>query len=50
MLVDLNSLLPANSGWQLFQATAINSSGAIVGYGTRNGSASAHAHLMKPVP
>jgi probable HAF family extracellular repeat protein len=49
-LTDLNTLLPANSGWQLFQATAISSNGAIVGYGTRNGSAAVHAYLMKPAP
>jgi probable HAF family extracellular repeat protein len=50
VLSDLNKLLPTNSGWQLFQATAISSNGAIVGYGTRNGSAAVHAYLMKPGP
>ncbi len=30
---DLNSLIPANSGWILMQATAINERGQITGYG-----------------
>ena len=50
VMTDLNTLLPAHSGWQLFQATAINKNGAIVGYGTRNGSAAVHAYLLKPAP
>jgi len=32
-MTELNSLLPANSGWQLESADAINLSGQIVGYG-----------------
>jgi hypothetical protein len=35
--VDLNTLLPANSGWTLMTASAINDAGDIVGYGTLNG-------------
>ncbi len=31
--LDLNSLLPANSGWILTSATGINDAGQIVGYG-----------------
>ena len=37
-MVDLNSLIPANSGWVLEVATAINQSGHIVGLGTLVGS------------
>jgi probable HAF family extracellular repeat protein len=43
-MIDLNSLLPAGSGWQLEDATAINDSGQIVGYGTIGGQT--HAFLM----
>jgi len=38
-LIDLNSLLPPDSGWQLYDATGINDSGQIVGDGTLNGQA-----------
>lgn len=36
-MVDLNTLLPANSGWELAEAQFINDSGRIVGTGTYNG-------------
>jgi probable HAF family extracellular repeat protein len=36
-IVDLNSVLPANSGWVLFYATAINRAGQIVGVGKHDG-------------
>lgn len=36
-MIDLNSILPANSGWVLEQANAINDSGQIVGFGTIDG-------------
>jgi probable HAF family extracellular repeat protein len=36
-MVDLNSLLPSNSGWQLAFAELISDSGRIVGTGTSNG-------------
>jgi len=45
-MIDLNSLLPAGSGWILEAATAINGSGEIVGYGTRNG----QRHAFRLVP
>jgi probable HAF family extracellular repeat protein len=32
-MIDLNSLLPAGSGWDLQVATAINDSGQVVGFG-----------------
>ncbi len=38
VMVDLNSLLPPNSGWQLLSASLINDLGQIVGYGSSNGS------------
>ena len=34
---DLNSLIPANSGWVLINANAINKVGQITGYGTIHG-------------
>jgi probable HAF family extracellular repeat protein len=36
-IVDLNSLLPADSEWDLEGAEFINDAGRIVGYGSRNG-------------
>ena len=36
-MLDLNNLIPANSGWLLQVANAINDQGQIVGYGTVNG-------------
>jgi probable HAF family extracellular repeat protein len=36
-MVDLNTLLPTNSGWELTDAYFINDSGRIVGLGTYNG-------------
>jgi hypothetical protein len=35
--VDLNKLIPANSGWYLQAALSINNAGEIVGYGLKNG-------------
>jgi probable HAF family extracellular repeat protein len=43
---DLNGLIPAGSGWTLSEATAINESGQISGYGTFNGAQ--HAFLLIP--
>ena len=34
---DLNSLIPANSGWQLTEADFINDNGVIIGQGNLNG-------------
>ena len=49
VMTDLNSLLPANSGWVLNTATAIDNAGEIVGMGTLNGAV--HAYLVRvPVP
>jgi probable HAF family extracellular repeat protein len=45
-MTDLNSLLPANSGWVLYSARDINDRGQIVGQGLINGEP--HAFLMTP--
>jgi probable HAF family extracellular repeat protein len=44
---DLNDLIPANSGWFLSTANAINASGQITGQGTISGQQ--HAFLLTPV-
>jgi probable HAF family extracellular repeat protein len=43
---DLNSLLPANSGWELTEARDINNYGQIVGYGQHKGQT--RAFLLTP--
>ncbi|OQY95045.1 MAG: hypothetical protein B6D39_00405 [Anaerolineae bacterium UTCFX2] len=43
---DLNGLIPADSGWALVEARAINERGQIVGYGVISGHA--HAFLLTP--
>src|SRR3984957_470617 len=43
---DLNSLIPAGSGWVLTNANAINNVGQITGYGTKGGHN--HAFLLNP--
>lgn len=43
---DLNTLIPANSGWVLQEARAINNKGQIVGKGTFNGQT--RAFMLKP--
>jgi hypothetical protein len=47
---DLNSLIPAGSGWVLVSAIAINDSGVIVGTGqiTVNGKLQTTAFLLTP--
>jgi probable HAF family extracellular repeat protein len=47
-MVNLNTLLPANSGWQLSAAYAINNSGQIAGSGYINGQQ--HAFLLDTTP
>jgi probable HAF family extracellular repeat protein len=44
---DLNSLIPAGSGWVLINANAINNVGQITGYGLKRGYN--HAFLLTPV-
>ncbi len=45
-MLDLNHLIPANSGWLLQFANAINDQGQIAGYGTLNGQT--EAFLLTP--
>lgn len=45
---DLNNLIPADTGWLLGTAFAINDYGQIVGYGHYNGEK--HAFLLTPLP
>jgi probable HAF family extracellular repeat protein len=45
-MIDLNSLLPPNSGWMLSDAQDINDVGEIVGTGLRNGQF--RAYLLSP--
>ncbi len=45
-LQDLNDMIPANSGWVLIHASAINRAGLISGYGTINGAD--HGFLLTP--
>ena len=47
-MADLNDLLPAGSGWELYYATGINDSGQITGGAVMNGRG--QAFLMTPVP
>ena len=48
-MTDLNNLIPANPGWTLAQANAINDSGQIVGFGY-NPSGQTEAFLLTPIP
>jgi probable HAF family extracellular repeat protein len=48
VLQDLNTLIPAGSGWVLQGATGINGSGQIVGWGTINGYPNVHGFLLTP--
>ena len=45
-MLDLNTLIPTNSGWTLTEALAINDNGWITGQGTINGQQ--HAFLLTP--
>jgi probable HAF family extracellular repeat protein len=45
-LLDLNRLIPGNSGWDLQGANAISNNGRIVGAGLHNGQG--HAFLLVP--
>ena len=48
-MVNLNELIPEDSGWILVAATAINNQGQIVGYGFQNGGSNEQAFLLTPV-
>jgi probable HAF family extracellular repeat protein len=45
-MFDLNTLIPADSGWRIMDAHDINNNGQIVGYGQLNGSG--RAFLLTP--
>lgn len=45
-VLDLNAMIPADTGWNLTEALAINDSGQIVGQGVMNGKT--HAFLLTP--
>lgn len=47
VIIDLDDLLPHNSGWKITEATGINNSGQIIGMGIVNGAR--HAFLMTPM-
>jgi probable HAF family extracellular repeat protein len=47
-MLDLNNLIPANSGWLLQGAGAINDQGQIVGWGLLNGNGQTEAFLLTP--
>ena len=47
VMYDLNDLIPAQSGWQLWEARGINDAGQIVGNGKINGLQ--HAFLLTPM-
>lgn len=47
-MIDLNTLIPPGSGWQLAMATGINDSGQIVGNGFFNGSNDSSVFLLTP--
>ena len=46
VLMDLNTLIPADSGWYLQAANSINDEGEITGFGLINGNV--HAFLATP--
>jgi probable HAF family extracellular repeat protein len=48
VVTDLNTLIPAESGWVLNIATGINDGGQITGTGTIGGAR--HAFLLTPIP
>jgi probable HAF family extracellular repeat protein len=48
-VLDLNTLIPADSGWFLSYATAINNAGQVVGFGRKAGQATDRAFLLTPV-
>jgi probable HAF family extracellular repeat protein len=46
VMKDLNTLIPASSGWKLWYAKDINNKGQIIGYGSYNGQS--RAFLLTP--
>ncbi len=48
-MIDLNKAISPSVGWILEEATAINASGQIVGFGRTSGSTQTNAFLLDPV-
>ena len=46
-MMDLNGLIPTNSGWELMEARGINAAGQIIGWGMHAGHT--NAFLLTPV-
>jgi probable HAF family extracellular repeat protein len=46
-MIDLNSVIPSNSGWELTEARGVNNEGEIAGTGVHNGTV--HAFLLQPI-
>jgi probable HAF family extracellular repeat protein len=46
---DLNTLISKDSGWYLTNATSINDSGQVTGYGVRTDTGELHAFLATPI-
>jgi probable HAF family extracellular repeat protein len=46
-MVDLNDMIPTNSGWEMMEARSINAAGQIVGWGMHGGHT--NAFLLTPV-
>ena len=49
-VIDLNSFVPAGSGWELFTGEAINEKGQIAGQAIRNGNLSAYLLTLPDDP
>nr|MCU0234964.1 hypothetical protein [Thermoanaerobaculales bacterium] len=47
-MVDLNTLLPEDSAWELVAALGVNGAGQIVGFGTLDGASDRRAFLANP--
>ena len=47
--VELNTLIPADSGWRLVEAVAVNNAGQIFGLGTVSGQSGQQAFRLTPV-
>jgi hypothetical protein len=47
--VDLNDVIPSDSGWVLHKANAINDAGQIIGQGTRSGLSGQRSFLLTPI-
>src|ERR1035438_7113660 len=48
-MIDLNTLIPADSPWFLFQACSINSRGELTGLALNTSTGQLHAFLANPI-